>query len=190
MPTHIKGKTLDLVLTNYAPLIDNLSVSGTDSICKSDHFPITFDVKVNVKINKPMKRTVYNFKKASWDALNHDLCHTQWDAMLGTVEPEVAWRRFKSTLFLNVDKYIPKISINCEVQPPWFDSEVHEAYRSKVRAHKQFRTTKSKKDELNTKDVKINDNIDKYNDSIEKINKNETNTEEDMGNDIDNSKNQ
>ena len=149
MPTHIKGKTLDLVLTNYAPLIDNLSVSGTDSICKSDHFPITFDVKVNVKINKPMKRTVYNFKKASWDALNHDLCHTQWDAMLGTVEPEVAWRRFKSTLFLNVDKYIPKISIKCEVQPPWFDSEVHEAYRSKVRAHKQFRTTKSKKDELN-----------------------------------------
>ena len=47
-------------------------------------------------------------------------------------------------------------------------------------------TFMSKKDELNTKDVKINDNIDKYNDSIEKINKNETNTEEDMGNDIDN----
>ena len=91
---------------------------------------------------------MYNFKKANWDALNQDLCSTDWDALLNCTEPEIAWTRFKSVLFSNVNKYIPKVTIKSEYQPPWFDSDVHDSYRAKERAHKKYKSTKSKIDEL------------------------------------------
>ena len=74
-------------------------------------------------MEKPVKRKIYHFKKANWDALNYELCHTNWNAILGCSEPEVAWSRFKSVLFFNVNKYIPTITIKSEFKPPWFDSE-------------------------------------------------------------------
>ena len=147
--THIKGKTLDLLLTNHSQLITNFKVLDQNSICKSDHFPITFEVKSNIKHKKPIKRKIYNFKHANWDALNHDLCYTNWNAMLDCTEPEIAWSLFKSTLFHNVNKYIPTITIKSEFKPPWFDSEVYEAFRDKARAHKKFKRTKNDLDGLN-----------------------------------------
>ena len=48
-PTHNKGRTLDLLLTNNQSLISNLQVLEKDSICRSDHFPITFDIKPILK---------------------------------------------------------------------------------------------------------------------------------------------
>ena len=147
-PTHIKGRTLDLLLTNHSLMVHNLQISESVSICKSDHYPITFEVKTDVKRKKPTKRKMYNFKKADWDAINRELWHTDWDALLEGAEPEIAWCRFKSMLFSKVDKYIPKITIKSEFQPPWFDSDVHAAYREKERAHKKYKTSKTKIDEL------------------------------------------
>ena len=91
LPSHEKGKTLDLLLTNYPGLINNLNVLKHNSICKSDHFPITFDLKINIKLKKSIKRKIYNFKRANWDALNHELRHVEWDAMLDGVETELGW---------------------------------------------------------------------------------------------------
>ena len=141
--THIKGKTLDLLLTNYSQLVLNLQVLDKDSICKSDHFPVTFEIKANFLKRKPIKRKIYNFKRANWDALNHELCHVNWNALLSCTEPEIAWVRFKSVLFYYVNKYIPTVTIKSEFKPPWFDSEVHDAYRNKERAHKKYKRTDS-----------------------------------------------
>ena len=102
-PTHTKGKTLDILLTNSEQLVTNLSVKDHNSICKSDHFAIAFDVKTKVKRKKSIKRKIYNFKKANWEALNNDICHTNWDAMLDSTEPELAWSKFKSKLFFYID---------------------------------------------------------------------------------------
>ena len=155
-PTHIKGRTLDLLLTNHINLIHNLQVSESTLICKSDHYPITFEIKTNVKRTKPAKRKMYNFKKANWDAINRELWHTNWDALLDNTEPEVAWGRFKSVLFSKVDRYIPKITIKSEYQPPWFDSDVHDAYRDKQRAHKNYKASKSRTDELKFSNARRN----------------------------------
>ena len=135
-PTHSKGKTLDLLLTNHSQLVNNLKVLDHNSICKSDHFPITFAVKSNIKRKKATKHKIYNFKRADWDGLNNDLCNSNWNAMLDCTEPELAWFRFKSVLFSNIDKYIPTITVSTERRAPWFDSEVHEIYTAKKEAHK------------------------------------------------------
>ena len=138
-------------------------------IVKSDHFPITFEVKTKVKHIKGTKRKCYNFRRASWEALNEDLCRVNWNALLDGTEPDIAWANFKNELFHNVDKHIPTVSVKNEYQPPWFDSELHEACKIKERAHEKFKRTKSMLDEINFKnarkkfrsltDAKLRDNM-------------------------------
>jgi hypothetical protein len=47
-PTHIKGNTLDILLTNFEPAVNDLSLLEHDSVCKSDHFPIKFNIRCNI----------------------------------------------------------------------------------------------------------------------------------------------
>ena len=138
-PTHNKGRTLDLMLTNSKNFVTEINVSPDCYLCKSDHYLLTFEVRSNVKRNKVPKRKILNFKKANWEALNNELGNIQWDSMLDCTEPELAWLAFKHTLFSLVDRYIPSISIKSDFTSPWFDAECFEAYRNKDRAHKKFK---------------------------------------------------
>ena len=138
-PTHNKGRTLDLMLTNSKNFVTEIIVSPDSYLCKSDHYLLTFEVRSNVKRNKAPKRKILNFKKANWEALNYELSNIHWDAILDCMEPELAWLAFKHTLFSLVDRYIPSISIKSNFTSPWFDAECFEAYRNKDRAHKEFK---------------------------------------------------
>ncbi|MCP4460360.1 MAG: hypothetical protein GY816_20410, partial [Cytophagales bacterium] len=70
-PTHQKGNILDILLTNSEASIADLQVLDKDSVCRSDHFPINFKIKIKVCKKKPIKRVCYNYKTANWDKLNH-----------------------------------------------------------------------------------------------------------------------
>ncbi|MCP4457688.1 MAG: hypothetical protein GY816_06630, partial [Cytophagales bacterium] len=80
-PTHQKGKILDLVLSNQTGAVDNIVVMSKNEICSSDHFGITFNLKMNFR-KKVVKRKIYNYKKANWDGLNTDLKRVKWDEHL------------------------------------------------------------------------------------------------------------
>ena len=147
--THIKGKILDLLLTTDVQLVDKVCVQDINSVCKSDHAAITFDVKTKVKRKKPIKRKCYNFKRANWESLNADLRGVNWDALLDRVEPDIAWNRFKIQLFELVDKHIPQVTFKSEFQPPWFDSELLQACQAKEKARRKFKRTQVKLDEIN-----------------------------------------
>ena len=136
VPTHIKGRTLDILLTNSQSLISSLHVLEKDSICKSDHFPITCEIKTNFKTKPIPKRKIYNFKKANWEGLVKSLEEVEWDRCLNNREPEYAWKNFKIIFFHLVDTYIPTITIKSTFSSPWFDSECYEAYRAKKRSHR------------------------------------------------------
>ena len=153
-PTHIKGKTLDIFLTNYSSIISDISVHSEAMICKSDHYPIFFKVKMNTKNKSFPKRKIYNFKKANWDQLNKDLGKVPWNAIIDRTDPDTAWSNFKTVLFTLIDKYIPKITIKCSFDSPWFDSECFTAYRNKERAHKKFKTTNTMLNELKRNDAR------------------------------------
>lgn len=141
-PTHRVGNMLDVLLTNCPQLVTNIVVLGDNLPVSSDHFPITFDICLNVIKKKPVKRTIFNFKKAKWDELNKDLKDTNWDRILCDIGPEDAWSVFKSRLNELSLKYIPKIKVSSEFQPPWFDSECHNLCRKKERLHSRFKTTR------------------------------------------------
>ena len=149
-PTHIGGKSLDILLTNFPNTVGKLTVCDKDSLCKSDHFPISFVIRKKVSHKKMPKRTIYNFNSANWIELNREINCADW-SFIDYLEIDVAWHHFKSILFSLVDKHIQKVTIKNEFQPPWFDSESLAAYRKK-----EFLRAKHKRSGSNNDELKFN----------------------------------
>ncbi len=143
-PTHIKGNILDLLLTDNPSFLGNVKVNNGWHLSKSDHFPITFNVKFRVARNKTVRREIYNFKRADWNAINNELRHLNWNRLLlFNDDIEFSWSRFKAGLFSVTDKHIPKIKIGNSDQPPWFDSETYAACREKEWFRERYNSTNS-----------------------------------------------
>ena len=149
-PTHIKGNTLDLLLSSHINVqcIQNIDVCEHNFVCKSDHFPIKFEITTKVKRKHATKRKCFNFKRAKWDALNADLRNTNWNAILNCTEPEFAWVKFKAKLFDLIDIHIPTITCRSEFNPPWFDSDLYNLCRKKERLRSKFKKSKGDNDGL------------------------------------------
>ena len=141
-PTHKHGNILDVLLTNSVQSITNLCVADKDAQVRSDHYPITFDIILNIKKKKSVKRKIFNFKRANWADLNKDLSETNWNDLLRNKSSKFAWTTFKSKLNELSIKHIPQITISSEFQPPWFDSDCHNLCRKKERWHTKFKQTK------------------------------------------------
>ena len=146
-PTHKSGNILDVLLSNYETSIDNLQVQDPHYICRSDHFPLTFSIKTSFSRKKTPKRSVYNFKKANWAQINQDLCSINWN-FLCSAHPDDSWKILKECLLTLADRYIPKVKIKSEFQPPWFDSELYAACRKKDRLRQNFKDSESLHNEL------------------------------------------
>ena len=142
-PTHIKGNILDVLVTDCPQRVSNLEVLTNIQICSSDHFPIEFKVSLNAPRKKPIKRSIYNFKKANWEAINSDFSTTNWYHVLNSDDIETAWNKFKTKFFEICNKHIPKIKISNEFKPPWYDSDVFALDRKKKRSHSLYKKTGS-----------------------------------------------
>ena len=141
-PTHYRGNILDILLTDHPSFVNNVIVHDRNEFVKSDHYFISFEIKLKLKRIRAQQRSIYNFSKANWDGLNNDLKRVNWDSgLLYGVDISVAWGRFKSILFLLCDKHIPKIKIKSKGSPPWFDSDIHNLCRKKERYRKLFKET-------------------------------------------------
>jgi hypothetical protein len=138
-PTHEKGKILDLLLSNLVGAVDNIVVLGKNEICSSDHFGITFTIKMNFR-TKLTKRKIYNFKQADWEGLNNDLKSVRWDEHL-QCDAVTGWLRFKSILTHHMNCRIPIITVTDKDQPPWFDSETYQLCLKKERLRRKFNET-------------------------------------------------
>ena len=153
-PTHEKGKTLDLLFTNLVGAIENIVVLDKNEICSSDHYGITFSIKMKFR-KKVNKRKIYNFKRADWEGLNRDLKSERWDAHL-YCDAETGWHRFKTILNHHMERRIPTITITDKDQPPWFDSDTYQMCLKKKRLHAKFKQTGSAEDYLKYSESRVN----------------------------------
>ncbi|KAL5257075.1 hypothetical protein ACHWQZ_G012112 [Mnemiopsis leidyi] len=144
--THNHGKILDVLLTNAPQSIARVSVGDENSVCASDHFPIFFNVKANIRRKQAIKREIFNFKKADWNDLNRDLSNAPWHSLLSSPDIEVCWHNFKLTLDNISKKHIPVIKSKDGFEPPWFDSEVYDLCRDKERIRLDLKALKKKRD--------------------------------------------
>ena len=136
-PTHKNGHTLDLLFTNMSNLINNVTVLGPNEVCKSDHFGIKFDIKMDIKSKKTIRRKMYNYTKANWRDLNYDIRMVDWDKIIGSQDPHVSWPNFKLVLTKLCDKHIPKKSVKDQFLPPWYDSDCDKVLREKEKWRKK-----------------------------------------------------
>ena len=88
---------------------------------------------------KPIKRSIYNFKKANWGDIKSDLSKVNWHHALNSNNIEDSWIKFKSKLTEVRNKHIPKIKVSNEFKPPWYDSEVFVINRKKSRLHTLYK---------------------------------------------------
>ena len=96
-PTHVGGNTLDILLSNSASNVLNLRVAELDSVVEgSHHNPLFFDISMKVPKRKQVKRECFKFSKADWDGLNYDLCHTNWNALFSSRDPNTCSRIFEA----------------------------------------------------------------------------------------------
>ena len=148
-PTHQHGNILDVLLTNSPQTLSNISVGDENSVCKSDHFPINFNISANVRRTRPVKREIYNFQKADWAKLNLELSKIPWHSLLSDNSAEVCWQNFKTILHNACDSHIPTIKVRDGFKPPWFDSDVFEQCREKERLRIRLKVIKKRHREEN-----------------------------------------
>ena len=77
--THKSGNTLDLIFTNIPNQIGNLKILDQNEFCLSDHFGMSFDINIDIKLKKLPKRKIYNYRKADWIGLNRVLGEVDWN---------------------------------------------------------------------------------------------------------------
>ena len=146
--THNKGNILDLILTNSDNYIGNIKILSNHEARKSDQYAITFDTKLKIERQKPLKTRNFNFKRANWDQLNIDLNNVNWPSLLDSLEPDLAWHKFKLILNHFLEIHVHIIALKHNSKPPWFDSECYIKCREKERLHIKFKKSKSTHDEL------------------------------------------
>ena len=143
VPTHYRGNTLDLLLTQSSRFVDNVTVHKDSVLCKSDHYLITFDINLKCKRRKIPKCKSYNFKKADWERLNTGLSEIDWESALESSHPDTAWKNFNEILRNGIDLCVPKVMIKSDLQPIGYDSECHRKCKEKERYHKRYKATGS-----------------------------------------------
>ena len=66
--------------------------------CLCVHFGIFLKIEFPMVRIKGPKKNVYDYKKANWKNVNFDLRQLDWDNLIGSLDPHIAWPGFK--LFL------------------------------------------------------------------------------------------
>ena len=74
-PTHLRGNKLDCVFCNIPELITNVDCINLTDLFPSDHYLIEFDIKLCFQRAKAVRRTIYDFKNANFNAVRQHLLY-------------------------------------------------------------------------------------------------------------------
>ena len=134
-PTHDKGNTLDLVVTNL-----NTSKLSVESSC-SDHFSIVFNIvsdnviKRSKSVTKP--KPFWDFSKADGAHIMLDCFKLEQD-ISSSIEsqgnPELVWHKFKSGLLQTAHNHIP-FKFRKHKSELWITNETKREIRKRKSLH-------------------------------------------------------
>jgi len=127
-----RGKNiLDLVFTNSPDSISSVCV--VDNLSGTDHDSIEFSICVSLPNLSTCEKTLYNFKKADFCALQVLLSHIPWDQLDLESNIEDTWTRWKDLFFMTVDFIIPKSQWKPKKLKHWFTNDT--LYLVRVKQH-------------------------------------------------------
>ena len=130
-PTHIRGNTLDILLTNCDHLISNISVTKPDDhSLPSNHYLISFLIEcssLSTKSNVPV--FIFDYPKADYEGLCNFLFDTDFSYSLQSDFIEQVWSFLKDTILEGMNRFIPKVRASRRNHPIWFSPEIRHTLR-------------------------------------------------------------
>ena len=142
-PTHTAGNKLDLLLSNWPEVIENvLTFHPSEGKFPSDHYVIEFTIQLNFRRFKGASRKVYDFQNGNLDDLRETLLHTPFE-LAEHEDLDEYWSRWKDMFLMAVKDHIPARKVRDTNSPPWIDSEVRHLIRKKYSALRKFRQNRS-----------------------------------------------
>ena len=142
-PTHISGNKLDLLLFNWPEVIENVSTfHPRDGRFPSDHYVITFTIKLRFKRSKGSTRQVFDFKNGNLNALRESLSRIPFQ-IAASKDIDEYWSNWKDLFLSAVKDHVPTKTVRDTNSPPWIDGEVRHLIRKKYAALKKYRQHKT-----------------------------------------------
>jgi len=163
IPTHVRGNTLDLVLTNMPDRVP--SVEGAGRLGSSDHEMLL--VKIKCESSKDVVKEVFNWRRARWEDMRKELGKNNWAREFRNCTASQMWSKLKQKIHGAAKKYVPKKKILRTGRPPWLNKEILAAVRKKQRMWKETKRGASI-EEYKMEDKKVKNMIRRAKNSYEK----------------------
>ena len=131
---HVKGPTrgeylLDLVLSNFASGVRCKVLPG---VRDDDHDGVLASISVSIPSARPVRREVYDFRKADWVKLKQLLQDTEWGNGIRDNSADAAAAWVTSKVLALVNECIPSKWISDKSHAhPWIDIACQDALRDK-----------------------------------------------------------
>ena len=117
--THVKGNTLDLIITNSYEFVSNVLIDkiGKFSL-NSDHYPINFSyTSTPLPSPCPIPFRIYDYSKANLEGLSEFLIEADYGGCLLSTDVEDIWEYLRNIIHDGMNKFIPKLTIKANRHP-------------------------------------------------------------------------
>ena len=139
--THIMGNTLDLLLTNNASLISNLTIEQPHPLISSDHYTISFKIKLQLshKCKEKGHSLVFDYSKGDYTGLCDHLLDADFGIYFQSSDIEHVWSVIKQNFLTAMNLFIPKVRLKSHNHLKWYNSEIrHTLNRVRTLREKKF----------------------------------------------------
>ena len=142
-PTHAKGNTLDLVLTNAASRV--LGIEDEGRLGSSDHIMISISIEAD-GIVKTEDRPRLNWRRADYSAIKEELAAVDWYSEMGDLSAEDSWSFFRSRLEETTARNVPYSKGRNAAKKKWMDKSILSLLRKKKGLWKRYKDSMMEKD--------------------------------------------
>ena len=131
---HVNGPTrgdhlLDLVLADFG---SGITAKITPGIHDDDHKGVRTKVNISIPESEPVRRKVFNFKKANWKELKRELVEVDWGEFFANRDADDAAETLTKKVMDTVERHIPsRWFVDKAFSHPWLNDACREALRRK-----------------------------------------------------------
>ena len=129
-PTHIKGNTLDLLLTNVPERVEEVKEVGR--LGHSDHMMIMASLTM-LRSNPVREDLQPDWGKADWESMGNALNEQDWRELFRGKTAAEAWVILREQIHTVTASYVPLTRRRNGNRPGWLNQEILRAIRRKSR---------------------------------------------------------
>ena len=142
-PTRVTSKTATLIDHIWVNNLKDLIMSGILYFNLSDHFPIFSKFKLHASLNNIKRKTTEyrEFNDANIEDFKLHLTEVDWDIVLASENPNVAYNNFSTIFNASFNKYFPVKIKHIKVkslEKPYITAQIKELIAEKNRLQRKF----------------------------------------------------